>query len=220
MPEEHTHEQTVALLPSLQNTRGIVVRRQGLEISRDLPYDDWARIGSWLRDLNAASPWMLGDWMAYGDAKFTESHWGKRNPEGLYDRVSASTGLSSSTLANLKYVCKALHPSRRRDGLTVGHAQEIVGRCKTASGQHDIKEQDRWIKEVVTTGMPVKILREKLRRAHAKVDIEQADRGTLSILESARQFARDFQILESEITQEAKREALRILTPVLERMRG
>lgn len=211
MPAMSTPKPTAAL--SLSTRSGVVATKQGLTIRKELGYEDWKRLGVDLKDLSAASPWMIGDWLAYGHEHYTKTHWGNRLPDGLYKQISDAIGLSESTLANIKYIAQALPPSRRRDGLTMAHAQEIIGRLKGKP-----EEQDKWIAAVVSTDMSVKSLRVQLRAQQAKTPTEVNDRGTPSALETARQFVRDFSVVGESLSPAGAQEVLRILAPVLQRL--
>ena len=204
--------QTAAPSLSLAVPTGVEVTRQSLTLRADLPYEAWLKMGGQLKDLNAASPWFLGDWLAYGVAKYTSTHWSGKMPEGLYKKLAAQIGLSEQTLANLKCVCVALPPSRRREGLTITHALEIIGRCK------DPKVQDRWVAAAVEDGLTVKELRCAIKAAQATAKPETGDRGTTSLLEVCRQFVRDFGAHAEDASPEVRKEAAKILKPVLGRL--
>lgn len=183
----------------------------GLVLPEDLPYDKWLAMGTRLRELHAATPWMIGDWLAYGISHFSTSHWGGQVPHGLAQEVANSLGLAPQTVWNYKSVCAALPPSRRREGVTMQHALEVVSKVK------DAKAQDRIFADVVENKTSVKAVREQLRAKAASVPVEKGDTGTSSILETARQFVRDFNAA-GELTPGCKQALYLILTPVMDRL--
>ena len=187
---------------------GCQINRCGIAFTAPLEYDDWMKVGRRLIDVTGAAMWMVGDWLAYGHANYTESKWGKKLPDRLYAEISAQTGYSEQTLANAKCVCLALPHSLRRERLTFSHAAEIVGR---------VPEKDRafWVEEAVTKGISVKVLREKLRKKYSSAASEPDDRGESSLLESARQFVRDYQATAPGLTSMYKSELSRVLAPVI-----
>jgi hypothetical protein len=193
---------------SLSLPSGVQTFRHGLVIAADMPYDAWLAIGTKLTEVTGATMWMLGDWLAYGQFNYDASHWGKRTPNELYARLATETGYAEGTLRNAKCVCQALPLSRRRDKLTFGHAQEIVGR--TSEDQFD-----HWIERTVNEGLSQKGLREKLRKAAAIYKPEAHDTGTGSFLETSRQFSRDFLAECDSWTPKFRAEVVRILTPVM-----
>ena len=187
---------------------GCQLNRCGITFTASLEYDDWMKVGRRLIDVTGAAMWMVGDWLAYGHANYTETKWGKKLPDRLYAEISAQTGYSEQTLANAKCVCLALPHALRRERLTFSHAAEIVGR---------VPEEDRahWVEEAVSEGISVKALREKLRKKYSSAAAEPEDRGESSLLESARQFVRDYLAATSGMAPRYKSELSRVLAPVI-----
>lgn len=165
-------------------------------------------IGRKVTEVTGAAMWMIGDWLAYGQAHYLDSHWGKRVPEELYARIAEETGYAVQTLANAKYVCCKLPFSRRREKLTFHHAAEIVGRVP--DGQYEF-----WIEKTVREGYTVKGLRETLRRALSTVRLEPHDTGTKSFLEQARQFARDYAASREKFNPKMRVELRKVLEEVV-----
>lgn len=153
-----------------------------------------------------ATLWWIGDWLAYGDKSFPTSG---RSAYGLHVEVARITGYAEQTLHNAKCVCTALPFSRRREGLTFGHAAEIVGRA-------DPQDHDKWIDRVLKEGLSVKALREELRADKSTVATEPGDTRAVSFLETTRQYVRDYLAAAGRsFTPAYRAELKKILGPVL-----
>jgi len=106
---------------------------------------EWSRAGHRLGVMNRCSPWWLGDWIHYGNAKFGER----------YNRAAKITGYDAQTLMNMVYVAAHFEISRRREGLSWSHHETV------ASLKPD--EQDRWLNRAIDHKLSVADLRLELR---------------------------------------------------------
>lgn len=193
------------LKPPAPTAALVEFKKNGLQLPENLSFEAWAEVGRKVQSNARSAPWILGDWLAHGQTHFGKSHWGNRIPDGLYDRVSKATGYAYQTLANAKHVCSKLPISKRRDGLTFGHALEIVARVPA-------DEYGAWITRAVEgDGMTVKELREALRASKAEAAIEAEDKGVRSLLEVARQCVRDCSALAESSEPRTRAEAKKIL---------
>ncbi len=75
---------------------------------------DWLQVGETLKGLDRALPWMVGDWLNFGEQKYGET----------YSQGMDLTGLEYQTLANEKYVSSRFEISRRRESLSFSHHAE------------------------------------------------------------------------------------------------
>lgn len=174
-----------------------------------MAYEDWMSVSSRVVEVTGAALWMLGDLLAYGHANFQDTHWGKRTPSELYERLARETGYAEGTLANARVVCSRFPLSRRRDNVSFGHAVEIVGRVK------DPEQYEDWVDWVSESGASVRQLRERLRTNGAAVRREVGDTGVVSFLEIARQFARDYASAKDGFSAPMRIEVAKILGPVV-----
>src|SRR6476620_1904739 len=94
-----------------------LLSRRGLDLPENLTFEQWAAIGSTLKNAQQSLMWDLGDWLLYGQNK----KWGEK-----YDRALDATGYDYGTLRNAKSVAKRFSLSRRRDKLTFAHHQEVA----------------------------------------------------------------------------------------------
>ena len=188
---------------------GVEFDRRGLVLPDTLAYDEWSLVGRRIADTTRSVVWCLGDWLVFGQNKYRDSHWGGRVPSELYARLERETGYAEQTLKNAVTVCRSLPLSRRRDNVTFSHATEIVGRVK------DPEDYEGWIDFVSQGGVSVKSLRERLRKEGAANDPEANDTATVSFLEIARQFARDYNAGIEEFTPSHRQELRKILSSVV-----
>jgi N6-adenosine-specific RNA methylase IME4 len=79
----------------------------GLIVEGDPPFEEWERIGDYIRLTNQGCQWWWGDWLRYGEAR---TDYGERFSQAL-----EASPYEERTLGNLKYVAENVPPSRRRD---------------------------------------------------------------------------------------------------------
>lgn len=131
------------LIPAL-STRQLEATPTGLIIHGNLPFEIWAEYGKGLRRVEGAIQWILGDWLAFGDAKY-----GERYTQAL------SLWPDSSYTALSNYKVTAERVSKRLETLSWSHHFEV---------RHlEAPEQTKWLEEAERTGMSVRELRDALR---------------------------------------------------------
>jgi hypothetical protein len=119
--------------------------RIGLQLSRQLPFDSWLRIGRQLSAVVNTSSWCLGDWLVYGEAAYS----------GRYRDAVERTSLDYQTLRNYAWVARRFPLSRRRDNLSFGHHAEVAALPEP--------EQDFWLRKAQELGWSRNMLRRELR---------------------------------------------------------
>ena len=132
--------------------------------------DEWKTVGAKIAVYSDASSWWLGDWLAFGQAKY-----GRRYKEGV-----ALTGLDYQTLRNYAVVARRFALSRRRDSLSFQHHAEVCA-LKDA-------DQDVWLDLATEHGWSRRELRRRRREGgnlyptadctvfRLALDIKRADR--------------------------------------------
>ena len=113
----------------------------------DIGYRDWIVEGRRIGAMGRASPWWVGDWLVYGEAR-----WGER-----YTEAARITGYDKKTLRNLRYVASRFDLSLRRDNPTWTHHMLL------AALEPD--EQKYWLDRALADGLSVDDLRIELRSA-------------------------------------------------------
>jgi hypothetical protein len=93
---------------------------------------------------------LIGDWIAYGNAKFGER----------YARASKITGYDTQTLMNMVYVASRFETSRRRENLSWSHHETLASM--------EPAEQDNWLNEASKHRWSVSDLRMMLRTVRKK----------------------------------------------------
>jgi hypothetical protein len=111
----------------------------------DLDVLSWVRIGHRFGGMARCSPWLLGDWIRYGNAR-----WGEK-----YSEAMRITGYDVQSLRNFAYVAGRVDPSRRRDDLSWSHHAEI---CALS-----VEDQERFLDTAARERMSVADLRVELR---------------------------------------------------------
>jgi hypothetical protein len=163
--------------------------------------------------------WLLGDWLAYGQANYHGKEGFTRVENGLYEKIAEETGFSEQRLRNAKWVASSVNLSRRRDKLTFSVAEEIVARATP-------NQYEYWITKAITPGEDGRLpsqkrIREELRKSKAIYKPEPADTGTTTSLAITDQYVRDMLSLDPKSFKSALKQAhLRNLKPLLERLAG
>lgn len=128
---------------------GITFSAKGLLIEGDVPVDALLSVFAQLDTLELRSQWAKADLCNYG----IKTH-GK-----TYEEAMAATGLSYSTLANLRSAAAKVEFSRRRENLSVSHHVEVAA-LKPA-------EQTRFLDLAEENGWSVQDLRKAIRDERA-----------------------------------------------------
>ena len=124
-----------------------VFGRVGLELPKDLPFEEWERIGSCLLAITGRVRWWLGDWLVFGERRYGDA----------YAQAIDMTGLAYQTLANVMSVSGRVESSRRKENLSWSH-HEVVAKLSA-------DEQSEWLEKVEVESWTVKELREAIRLA-------------------------------------------------------
>lgn len=82
--------------------------RVGLQIPAAVSYDTWESAGRRISAVANSSAWCLGDWLVYGQWRYTDR----------YRRAVDAVGLDYQTLRNYAWVARRFEVSRR-----MGHPQ-------------------------------------------------------------------------------------------------
>jgi len=104
----------------------------------------WQADGARLLRLDRKLPWLIGDWIKYG-----ERRWGE-----TYAQAMDETDYSYSRLSTFAYVCRQVEFHRRRQELTFGH-HEVVAPLEP-------KLQDTWLARAIAKKWSIEDLRQAL----------------------------------------------------------
>lgn len=117
----------------------------GLVISDDVPFEVWQAYGAGIQRVGSAVPWLIGDWLNYGERRYGET----------YVQAIEATGMKVQLLMNYKSVARRVPISCRKESLTWTH-HEIVARLPPP-------EQECWLARAESVDLSTKELREALR---------------------------------------------------------
>ncbi|MFI9643389.1 LmbU family transcriptional regulator [Micromonospora sp. NPDC051925] len=101
--------------------------RVGLQIPPELTYDGWEQAGKRIADVVDSSAWCLGDWLLYGQDRYSDR----------YRRAVEAVGLDYQTIRNYVWVARRFGLARRRSTLSFQHHAEVAALPDA--------EQDRWL---------------------------------------------------------------------------
>lgn len=118
----------------------------------DVPYEIWAAYGQGMQRIHGSMPFILGDWLNYGERVYGET----------YAAAIAYTDLRAQTLMNYKWVASRVPISLRRENLSWTHHALI------ASMQPE--EQELWLAASERENWSTDELRTRLKEAHGAPD--------------------------------------------------
>jgi hypothetical protein len=127
----------------------VLVTRVGLHLPPSLTYDDWESAGKRISAVADSSAWCLGDWVIFGQHRYTDR----------YKQAIEAAGLDYQTIRNYVWVARSFELSRRRPGLSFQHHAEVA-----ALPPH---EQDRWLQNAEKHGWSRNQLRQYVRASRA-----------------------------------------------------
>ena len=115
----------------------------------ELTREEWATYGLRLGAVTRSSRWWLGDWVRFGQHRYTN---------GRFAVASRISGYDEQTLRNFGYVAGRYEVSRRRENLTWSHHAELAALVSV--------EQDWWLDEAAARNLSVRRLRDAVRDRH------------------------------------------------------
>ncbi|APU21372.1 LmbU family transcriptional regulator [Actinoalloteichus sp. GBA129-24] len=130
--------------PALSESSSFVTRT-GLLLPKRMAFEKWVGMGSYLSNIMSGSSWCLGDWLLYGETKFS----------GRYRDAIELTSLDYQTLRNHAWVARRFPMSRRRDKLSFTHHAEVAALPQP--------EQGFWLLKAEEHGWSAKRLRREVR---------------------------------------------------------
>lgn len=116
----------------------------------NLTYEQWEQDGHVLQRLEGSMNWIIGDWLNYGERKYGE----------MYAQAIEWTGNKLQYLKDLKWVCGAVKPSSREDGLSYTHHKYVAHLPEP--------EQRLWLEAATTNEWSSRELQQALAEAGAK----------------------------------------------------
>jgi hypothetical protein len=129
-----------------------VVTPVGLTDVMECDFEIWQADGQRLLRVEKMLPWVLGDWINYGEAK-----WGEKYSQALTD-----TDYSYSRLTTFSYVCRRIDFSRRRQELSFGHHEVVAPLIPDT--------QDVWLQRAVSHRWSIRNLIDALADRPARED--------------------------------------------------
>jgi hypothetical protein len=140
----------------------------GLDITRDLTYNEVESVAFVLSKTTDASRWGLCDALAHA-----ERRWG----EDRYSQLSALTGRSVGGLMNLARLARRVPPDVRRPELTLGHHEEVAGLKIAETDEPDHDAQRRWLAHAVELRLTRDELRAQVQAAQPRADLTRRVRS-------------------------------------------
>ncbi|MEO3977499.1 LmbU family transcriptional regulator [Streptomyces sp. CAU 1734] len=140
---------------------GVFVTRVGLSIPAAVNYDTWEQAGRHIARVVDSSAWCLGDWIIYGQSRYTDR----------YRRAVEAAGLDYQTIRNYAWVARRFDLSRRREALSFQHHAEVAA---LPPGQ-----QDYWLDRAEQHDWSRNELRRNVRGGRQKKTAVSRETGVL-----------------------------------------
>lgn len=125
----------------------VLATRVGLRFPAVLSFGEWERAGTKLARISDSSTWCLGDWLIYGQDKYSDR----------YQQAIAAAGLDYQTLRNYAWIARRYEWTRRRAELSFQHHAEVAALPDA--------EQDLWLDRAVEHRWSRNELRRQLRQS-------------------------------------------------------
>ena len=135
----------------------ISCRRTGLVVKKKLDFDEWEQVGTYMREMNRAIGFVLGDWLNWGEETYGEKY------SQAFD--GDSTEFEYQTLRNYAWVCAAIPMKRRRESLSFSHHMEVAA-CEP-------DQQDALLTQAEEEGWNTK----ELRRAVSDLRVSEGQKA-------------------------------------------
>ncbi|NUT48437.1 MAG: LmbU family transcriptional regulator [Saccharothrix sp.] len=136
----------------------------GLSFPGATTFDTWERAGHQIARIANSSAWYLGDWLVYGQDKYTDR----------YRRAVDAAGLDYQTLRNYAWVARSFEYSRRREALSFQHHAEVASLPP--------QDQDRWLDLAERHAWSRNRLRREIRDSRAgRESVERAVLPQMSV---------------------------------------
>jgi hypothetical protein len=119
---------------------GVVEHATGFELPDALAADQWATLLRAVARDHASCRWKIGDLARHGEVRYGH----------MYDRVTAETGLSYSSIATAKSLAGKFEICRRRQSVSWGHHAEVAGLPVAEQDRLlDLAEQNGWSRDTL-----------------------------------------------------------------------
>jgi hypothetical protein len=125
----------------------ILTTKVGLRFPAEVTFDSWQRAGVQISRIVDSFAWCLGDWLVYGQQRYTDR----------YRKAVDAIGLDYQTLRNYASVARRVDLPRRRSTLSFQHHAEVAA-------LPDL-EQETWLSRAEEGGWSRNQLRQHLQAA-------------------------------------------------------
>lgn len=133
----------------------------GISFSDSITYAEWQGVGNALWKMEKLMPWMIGDWLNFGEWKYGE----------MYAQAVDETGLDRHTLMNYKWVSSRIPKSRRRESIDFSTHSEIA--------KYEPEKQDKFLDQA--EGLNRREMRALVKQTENPRPILPGSKATISL---------------------------------------
>nr|CAA55773.1 lmbU [Streptomyces lincolnensis] len=141
---------------------GVLVTRVGLRIPAVLNFDTWERAGRHIARVADSSAWCLGDWIIYGQTRYSDR----------YRRAVEAAGLDYQTIRNYAWVARRFDLSRSVRRSSFQHHAEVAALPE--------EQQDHWLEQAERHEWSRNELRRNVRGARGQKKSDTAGRDVVT----------------------------------------
>jgi len=123
---------------------GFELRKNGIKPIGNPTFEQWEKVGEFIKKSGQSVQFWLGDWLNYG-----EGRWGEK-----YTQALDATDYALGTLQNSSWVANSVPSSRRHENLSFSHHQNVA--------HLEPKDQDKWLSEAEKNGWTVFEMRQEI----------------------------------------------------------
>jgi hypothetical protein len=133
--------------PSRRHGDQILTTEVGLRFPAEVTFESWQRAGVQISRIVDSFAWCLGDWLVYGQRRYTDR----------YRTAADAIGLDYQTLRNYASVARRVDLARRRSTLSFQHHAEVAALPAA--------DQEAWLRRAEEGGWSRNQLRQHLQAA-------------------------------------------------------
>ena len=140
----------------------------GLCFDGDLSFEEWRDVGRKVGRVARTSLFLVGDWLAYGEARWNGGERFEKMPgeqSARYIEAMQETGLELRTLMDAAYVARSVPYAERRPQLTFEH-HKAVASLKSED------ERGEWLEKADKQGLSTRRLRRSIQLGHVATKSE------------------------------------------------
>jgi hypothetical protein len=125
-----------------------------LDLDIDMVFEDWEAVGEILKGMALASPWLLGDWLVFGEGRYSDIY------------AQALDDLDAQTIKGYVWVAEKVPPANRKATLSWSHHRAVAGL--------PADQQSQWLQKAGDNSWSVSELKRQIKGEAPPAKIAEA----------------------------------------------